>query len=147
MKHTFKIGDCVHVNSIVTFNCYTDHNYEDHYEKLYKKIQTNFDAIIVGATIRYTGKMEIISEHKFFKLKPEKHYIVYQIRRGMTNKIQEAFEEDLIKINNIKKFPWRYNKTNETIKKHMSNYMKDYMKNVPRDSKGRWLKEVINEVN
>ncbi|KKL87127.1 hypothetical protein LCGC14_1937800 [marine sediment metagenome] len=139
----FKIGQWVqvHAKAVTVFDNKGGRTIES------QKLSNPIHGQIVGATRRQEGSLRDWNENiEYFNPKPEWYLsvsetkLVWQIRRGILNKPIEAFEEDIELhvgrsdgLLNIHRYPVQYS---EAYRKDM----REYMKNVPRDSKGRWLK-------
>ena len=151
-KPKFNIGDWVRAMAYVEFN----------YDKFGKrmadktKLEQPIIGQIVGARTRFLGTYD--SGHPHYPdgdyeapyLKVKGSIIVWLVTEGYLNKPYEVMEEDIepwldthvqcIRLTTAKdpQLPWR--KTNMTWTESDKADLRKIMKNVPRDSKGRWIK-------
>jgi hypothetical protein len=140
----FKIGTWVEVKAKV-FTCFNnDGSRTIESSPLFKPIIGQ----IVGAKRKHEGQLRDWNTHEdFFSTKPEWYLessgtkLVWLVRQGIMNKPIEAFEEDIklfictthIVLPDIHRYQWKMNEEDR-------NMLRKKMKNVPRDSKGRWMK-------
>ena len=100
---------------------------------------------VSGAIIRYVGKIKTESwdyHNDSAYLVPEKSIILYQIKTGMINIAYETKEEDIEPATaldlfsaDIEKLPWKETCLSTPMKKLMSNYAADRVRN----EKGHFL--------
>jgi hypothetical protein len=142
IKPKFQIGDWVRVKAYVEFNY-------DHEKRVADKTNLEKPIIgqIVGARRKFLGQYKSGGYDDPAYLAVSGSIIVWLVRDGYLNKPYEVLEEDvsyyrLLDIRIIHKstpiLPWR--KTNMTWSESDKADLRKIMKDVPRDSKGRWVK-------
>jgi hypothetical protein len=142
IKPKFQIGDWVKCKAYVEF----DYNPE---QRVVNKTNLEKPIIgqIVGAKRKFMGQYKPGGYDDQAYLAVNGSLVVWLVRDGYLNKPYEVLEEDVElylteDIRLIHKstpiLPWR--KTNMTWSESDKAYLRKLMKDVPRDSKGRWLK-------
>jgi hypothetical protein len=149
----FRIGDLVVVSGVIHFY------YDQFNNRQYQVEKQHFEAQIVGARRKFLGKYKPSSggynpicedwENEPAFLEVKGFIPVWLVRRGLLNKEIEVREEDL---ELVARADWGIWLVEKTWKKMTSSWRTDdredlrqVMENVPRDSKGRWLKEPLNK--
>jgi hypothetical protein len=156
-KPRFQIGEWVRASSYVKFN----------YDKSSKRVvdKTRLEQPIIGQIVGarrkflgsffgggvyHSGEYGVDTDWDEPCLQVSGSMIVWLVRDGYLNKPYEVLEEDVepwydthercIRFKNAKdpKLPWR--KTNMTWTDSDKADLRKIMKDVPRDSKGRWIK-------
>lgn len=145
MKPKFNIGDYVEAVPSTL-------DYQGKYERVLVKGATKVRGVIVGAIIRYTGKVEMDSDdygyNSYSYFVPKKGITLWQIREGYINKPKEALEEDIKLLwyvdDMMSIIPWKKSGLSQYNRERLSREMKDlYRTNpeyFPRDKKGRFTK-------
>jgi hypothetical protein len=145
VKPKFQIGDWVSVRAYVKFDYPNDIR-----TPLSHKLEKPIIGQIVGARMKFLGKFVSGGYDDQSYLAVSGSIIVWLVRDGYLNKPYEVLEEDVelhhdtheecFRFTHAKdpKLPWR--KTNMTWTESDKADLRKLMKDVPRDSKGRWLK-------
>jgi hypothetical protein len=134
-KPKFQIGDWVKCKAYVTFGY-------DHEQRAVDKTHKPIIGQIVGAKRKFMGQYKPGGYDDQAYLSVSSSVIVWLVRDGYLNKPYEVLEEDIelqeVVQNTFKKIPWR--KTNMAWDDSDKAELRKLMKDIPRDSKGRWLK-------
>lgn len=142
VKPKFQIGDWVSIKAYVKFDYPNDIR-----TPFSHKLEKPIIGQIVGARMKFLGQYKSGGYDDQAHLAVSGSVIVWLVRDGYLNKPYEVLEEDvsyyrLLDIRLIHKstpvLPWR--KTNMTWTESDKADLREIMKDVPRDSKGRWLK-------
>jgi hypothetical protein len=144
IKPKFQIGDWVRVKAYVKFD------YPNNVRTpLSQKLEKPIIGQIVGARMKFLGKFVSGGYDNQSYLAVSGSVIVWLVRDGYLNKPYEVLEEDVelltyeywaqcTKLIGKINLPWR--KTNMTWTDSDKADLRKIMKDVPRDSKGRWVK-------
>jgi len=134
-KSSYEIGQWVYVKAVVRF-CARDNKRI----MIRKELEVFFPAKIVGATYRQLGSIHgaYYSEDSPY-LHQEETVLVYQVRRGMTNRIIEALPGDIVQAlgSILRKFPWRHQKKVFWPASERQ-AAREYAAEIVRDEKGRF---------
>lgn len=110
--------------------------------------ETNFEGKIVGLKRFYLGTLESYGTYDYTEapnsryLKVEKTVVCLKVVRGMFNKPVYVLEGDIRpaeKCTACTKFPALYQDKHVWTERDKQD-LREYMKDVPRDSRGRWVK-------
>lgn len=141
-KLKYRVGDWVHIERTTKME-YGVIRDKWHWKGLCK-VDCGLDGQIVGAVYRNTGIRESDGENGYYFVPdPAPAFLLYQIRLGMLNEPIEAMEEDLqdTAVYLGQELPLKYmTPMTDEDKESLSKYMKEEMKDWPRDAKGRWMK-------
>jgi len=162
MKKFYPIGTVVKVKSVITMG-YIESvgNTQKKIERVIIKepeiINKPFTGIIVGGAYVMEGEVGIGGHYDSdTHYAPEPNYLivsktlfVYLVRRGFTNKPLMVLPKDLNFENPLLAFyssyspriPFRFSRKTERSEENKARLRED-MKSVPRDAKGRWRKQV-----
>lgn len=133
-KPRFMIGDWVKVTAYVKFD-YPNNIRTPYIQKLEKPIIGQ----IVGARMKFLGEHVPGGYDNNAYLKVRSSLWVWLVRDGYLNKPREVMDECVETYRgSYPKLPWR--KTNMTWTQSDKEDLRKIMKDVPRDSKGRWIK-------
>ena len=138
VKPKFQIGDWVSIKAYVKFDYPNDIR-----TPLSHKLEKPIIGQIVGARMKFLGKFVSGGYDDQSYLAVSGSVIVWLVRDGYLNKPYEVLEEDVFPDYAMhsewdRKLPWR--KTNMTWTDSDKADLRKLMKDVPRDSKGRWIK-------
>lgn len=146
IKPKFQIGDWVRVKAYVEFN----YNENGQRYVTSNKLEQPIIGQIVGARRKFMGQYKSGGWDDQSHLSVSGSIIVWLVRDGYLNKPYEVLEDSVepwydththcIRFKNARdpKLPWR--KTNMTWTDSDKADLRKIMKDVPRDSKGRWVK-------
>lgn len=130
----FTLGEWVYVKAVVRFFA------RDNKRVMIRQaLDVYYPARIVGATYRQLGK--ILNGHweEPAYLEQEETVLVYQVRRGMTNRIIDVLPGDLMPAPGsiLRKFPWRHQKK-VFWSADARQDAREYAAEIVRDEKGRF---------
>lgn len=134
--YEYQIGDWVRVSGTV------DLGYPGHHNNKHRLIQAHscepFEARIVGGTRRQEGEREQGYYEEPTTFRPTNSVFVWQVRRGLTNKLIDVLPEDLERIDREGRAPVRW--TNPYPCDDLTREeMRKIANSAPRDDKGRFL--------
>lgn len=138
---TFKIGDWVEVKAVISFY------YDEGGKRVVGKYKKTRIGQIIGVKKRQLGIVSKKYYNEQAQLNVSKVITVWQIKTGYINKPIEALEEDIKALWEYdaflkeRKLPWFYRSETMLWSERDKEWLRDYMKDWPRDEKGRWIKK------
>jgi len=145
-KYIFKIGDVVQVRAVVTFENKYDYSGDIYRtpivyrEMVRKEFKNYFLAQIVGAKHKMVGQILDHNSEDGAYFQVESSIFVWEVKRGLLNKVEYALPEDIwfALTNTSWKVPIVVQNRYSWNDKDRAE-LRDQMKNVKRDKKGRWI--------
>ena len=116
------------------------------HHRLMKRIEfkNNVQGIIIGLKRFYLGEIKNESYYCKDYLEISGSELLYEVKTGWLNKVIYVHEQDIIRGSQIYpklNFPILYKYYPCIMSEKYRKELSDIMKTVPRDSKGRWIKE------
>ena len=153
LKNKYKIGDWVEVSTTVKFYYEQDGNSTEFFRRAKRIPITPFVGQIVGAKIKYLGKLNSSTSFSYEEYEPERGFLevdssitLWIVTNGMINKQVVSFDQDVVLVDPAgRKLPWsnngqqKWNEEDRFNNQRLIKELKEFAKAAPRDAKGRFI--------